>query len=152
MEAPVHAFPNPGMSCFAPLHRRDLPGYLAAELGPYLVEYRVAEKWDAGLQGGSGILIHRFAYGLNYSVVMGPPAAEELAAVSSPALWSATHPQKVGEPFQVGDESKIFDTVYCCEVLAIDDAAHTATIRLSYRPAAEIPGPHERPFEIGPIR
>jgi hypothetical protein len=34
-----------------PLHRRDLSGYLAAELGPYLVEFRVAERWDAGLQG-----------------------------------------------------------------------------------------------------
>jgi hypothetical protein len=128
-----------------PLHRHDLVGYLAAELGPYLIEYRVGERWDAGLQGGSGILVHRFADWDNHSYVMGPPAAEELV---SPF---AAHPQKVGETFQVGDESKIFDTVYRCEVLAINDAAHTATIRLSYRPAAEQPPPHQRPFEIGPI-
>jgi hypothetical protein len=126
-----------------PLHRRDLDGYLAAELGHYLVEYRVAEKWDAGLQGGSGILVHRFDEGDARSYVMGPPASEELAA-----LFSA-HPQKVGETFQVGDESKIFDSVYRCEVLAINDAAHTATIRLSYRPGAEQPGPHQRPFGLG---
>jgi hypothetical protein len=126
-----------------PLHRHDLVGYLAAELGPYLVEYRVAEKWDAGLQGGSGILVHRFADWENRSYIMGPPAAEELV---SPY---AAHPQKVGETFQVGDESKIFDSVYRCEVLAINDAAHTATIRLSYRPAAEPPGPRQRPFELG---
>jgi hypothetical protein len=128
-----------------PLHRRDLVGYLAAELGPYLVEYRVAERWDAGLQGGSGILVHRFVDWDNRSYVVGPPAAEELVSLF------AAHPQKVGETFQVGDEGKIFDTVYRCEVLAINDAAHTATIRLSYRPAAEQPGPHQRPFEVGPI-
>jgi hypothetical protein len=128
-----------------PLHRRDLRGYLAAELGPYLVEYRSAEKWDAELQGGSGILIHRFSTWDNRSYVMGSPAA---VVTSSPF---AAHPQKVGETFQVGDESKIFDTVYRCEVLSINDGAHAATIRLSYRPAAERPGPHQRPFEIGPI-
>jgi hypothetical protein len=128
-----------------PLHRHDLVGYLAAELGPYLVEYRVAERWDAGLQGGSGILVHRFGDLDNHSYVMGPPAAEEL--VSS----VGAHPQKVGETFQVGNESKVFDTVYRCEVLAINDAAHTATIRLSYRPAAEQPGPRQLPFQVGPI-
>ena len=126
-----------------PLHRRDLNGYLAAELGPYLVEYRLAERWDAGLQGGSGILVHRFAGWENCSYVMGPPAAEELI---SPF---AAHPQKRGETFQVGDQSNIFDTVYACEVLAINDAAQTATIRLSYRPAVEQPGPHQRPFQVG---
>jgi hypothetical protein len=126
-----------------PLHRRDLRGYLAAELGPYLVEYRAAEKWDAGLQGGSGILVHRFDKWENRSYVMGSPAAEELTS------RFAAHPQKVGETFQVGEESKIFDTVYRCEVLSINDGAHTATVRLSYRPAPERPGPHQRPFEIG---
>lgn len=126
-----------------PLHRRDLGGYLAAELGPYLVEYRVAEKWDAGLQGGGGVLVHRFSD--NQSYVMGPPAALELAAIF------AAHPQKVGESFQVGDNQHQFKPLYRCEVLAIDDAAHTATVRLSYHAAAEIPGPHQRPFEIGPI-
>jgi hypothetical protein len=128
-----------------PLHRHDLVGYLAAELGPYLVEYRVAERWDAGLQGGSAILVHRFGDLDNHSYVMGGPAAEELV---SPL---GAHPQKVGETFQVGDESKMFDTVYRCEVLAINDAAHAATIRLSYRPAAEQPGPHQWPFQVGPM-
>jgi hypothetical protein len=30
-----------------PLHRRDLPGFLAAELGDYLIEYRPNQRWDA---------------------------------------------------------------------------------------------------------
>jgi hypothetical protein len=126
-----------------PLHRRDLAGYLAAELGPYLIEFRVAERWDAGLQGGGGILVHRFADNISY--VMGPPAAAELV---SPFV---AHPQKVGESFQVGDDAHRFTPFYRCEVIAIDNAAHTATVRLSYRPAVKPLPPHQRPFEIGPI-
>lgn len=51
-----------------PLHRRDLPGYLAAELPPlndtlgfprYLVEYRKSENWDIGIPR-SCILVHRY--------------------------------------------------------------------------------------------
>jgi hypothetical protein len=128
-----------------PLHRRDLGGYLAAELGPYLVEYRSADRWDAGLQGGSGILIHRFNTSDNCSYVMGSPAA---VVATSPFGAS---PQKVGETFQVGDENRIFDTVYRCEIVSIDNTAQTATIRLAYRPAAVRPGPQQRPFEIGII-
>jgi hypothetical protein len=128
-----------------PLHRHDLLGYLAANLGPYLVEYRLAERWDAGMEGGSGILVHRFEDFSNRSYVMGPPASEELASLFS------SHPQKVGETFQVGDESNLFSTVYRCEVISINDATQTATVRLTYRAAAEIPPPHQRPFQVGPI-
>lgn len=32
-----------------PLHRRDLPGHLAAQVGTYLLEFRMNEKWDAGV-------------------------------------------------------------------------------------------------------
>jgi hypothetical protein len=51
-----------------PLHRKDLPGFLAAELPPmndtdgyprYLVEYRKKENWDNGIPR-SCILVHRF--------------------------------------------------------------------------------------------
>jgi hypothetical protein len=128
-----------------PLHRRDLTGYLAAELGPFLVEYRAVEKWDAGLRGGSGILVHRFDDVEDRSYLMGPPAIEELTSIGG------AHPQKVGETFQKGDDSDIFDALYRCQVLAINDAAQTATIRLSYRPATEQPGPNQRPFQVGPI-
>jgi hypothetical protein len=91
------------------------------------------------LQGGSGILVHRFDEIDNRSYVMGPPASEELAAPFG------AHPQKIGEVFQVGDEKHTFEDVYRCEVIAINDAAHTATVRLRYRPAAPIPLPHQWP-------
>ena len=42
-----------------PLHRRDLPGFLAARLGKFLVEFRIKEGWDAGLDRAA-VLIHRF--------------------------------------------------------------------------------------------
>ncbi len=51
-----------------PLHRKDLPGFLAAELPPlndthgfprYLVEYRKKENWDNGIPS-SCISVHRF--------------------------------------------------------------------------------------------
>ncbi len=51
-----------------PLHRRDLNGFLAAELPPmndtggfprYLVEYRKKENWDNGIPQ-SCVLVHRF--------------------------------------------------------------------------------------------
>jgi hypothetical protein len=76
---------------------------------------------------------------------MGSPAAVELVSPFG------AHPQKVGESFQVGDAAHQFIPLYRCEVIAIDNAAHTATVRLSYRAAAKPPGPHQRPLEIGPI-
>jgi hypothetical protein len=43
-----------------PLHRRDLPGQLAADLcGDYLVEYRKKERWDASINR-SAVFVHRF--------------------------------------------------------------------------------------------
>jgi hypothetical protein len=48
-----------------PLHRRDLPGHLGAQLpgiggdSPYLIEYRVPDAWDASIPEAV-ILVHRF--------------------------------------------------------------------------------------------
>lgn len=86
-----------------------------------------------------------FARVLTPTDVMGSPAAVELISPFG------AHPQKVGESFQVGDDKNQFKPLYRCEVLAIDNAARTATVRLTYRAAAEIPGPNQRPFDIGVI-
>jgi hypothetical protein len=50
-----------------PLHRRDLPGYLAARLGKYLVEFRSKESWDAEITRAA-VLIHRFEDNHSYIV------------------------------------------------------------------------------------
>ncbi len=48
-----------------PHHRRDLPGFLVAKVGPYYVELHVAEGFDAGIMNPSNpfdavVLVHRF--------------------------------------------------------------------------------------------
>jgi len=40
-----------------PLHRRDLPGFLAARFGPYYIEFRDQSRWDTGL--GSPVAAER---------------------------------------------------------------------------------------------
>ncbi len=50
-----------------PLHRRDLPGYLAARIGEYIVEFRSKEKWDAEIPRPA-VLIHRFHSNHSYIV------------------------------------------------------------------------------------
>ena len=50
-----------------PLHWRELPGFLAAEIGPYIVEFRVPERWDEAI-GEPVVLVHRFADNHSYLV------------------------------------------------------------------------------------
>lgn len=48
-----------------PLHRRDLPGYLAARIGDVYLEYREPRVWDGGLSEAV-VLAHRFQDGHSY--------------------------------------------------------------------------------------
>ena len=48
-----------------PLHRRDLPGFLAVEVSGVLVEYRAKERWDAAIPDPV-VLVHRFADNHSY--------------------------------------------------------------------------------------
>jgi hypothetical protein len=48
-----------------PLHRPDLPGYLCARVGDLFIEFRVNERWDAGI-GDSMVLIHDYFDGHSY--------------------------------------------------------------------------------------
>jgi hypothetical protein len=106
-----------------PLHRRDLPGFLAAELGmvqngfpSYLIEYRKKEGWDSGLpassisvrryEGSDGQLLGGHSY-----LMTGANGKTELGA---------------GDQFQNGG--------FRMTVLSIDDATSTATVRLGYYP------------------
>ena len=101
-----------------PLHRHDLPGFLAAEIGGYLVEYRPAHRWDAAFHR-SAVFIHRFED--NHSYVM--PAADgrfDLVAESF---------------FERGNAIDPFNNYIRVEVLAIDDCNLTATLSLRHRKA-----------------
>jgi hypothetical protein len=107
-----------------PLHRHDLPGTLAAELGPYLVEFRVPEKWDAAIPKAC-ILVHSFAGNRSY-------------------LQSGTEGQQDlgdGDRFTSGNPEFPLSPYYEVEVQSIDEAHETATIRLQYRPAVRFHEP-----------
>jgi hypothetical protein len=116
-----------------PLHRTDLPGFLAAELPPilgggvpmYLVEYRKKENWDNGIPR-SCVLVHRFEgpmkrfLGTHSYVMQGNNGQSDLV---------------VGDSFG--------STYYGPQlfVLNIDDNSSTATIGLRSYPAPHPPRP-----------
>jgi hypothetical protein len=99
-----------------PLHRRDLPGYLAARLGDYIVEFRNKDRWDAAIPR-SAVLIHRFEDNHSY-------------------LMSANNGQQdlvTGSTF--GDDpasNRLFATVTRLEVVEINEMGQFATIRLEH--------------------
>lgn len=56
----VYRFPATGSShiTLRPLHRRDLPGYLAARVGETWIEFRMNELWDSAIERPV-MLLHR---------------------------------------------------------------------------------------------
>ncbi|HMK18050.1 MAG TPA: hypothetical protein VK492_07625 [Chitinophagaceae bacterium] len=108
-----------------PLHRTDLPGYLAAEVPPvnstdgfpaYLVEYRKKERWDIGFPS-SCVLIHSYQGHINQQLgghtylMNGTNGQTNLLAGDSfaPTLFGGSH----------------------VHVIDIDDANSTATILIT---------------------
>jgi hypothetical protein len=112
-----------------PLHRRDLSGYLAAELpgigtdSAYLVELRVPRDWDLGIPAAA-VLVHRFEGPIGqflgtHSYVM--PGTGGQFALSA------------GGHFEVGKGP--FSHV---KVLSIDGANDTATVELCHSVSAKL--------------
>ena len=114
-----------------PLHRPDLPGFLAAQLGPYLAELRVPERWDGAI-GDATVLVHRFED--NHSYLMTGSAGQQ-------ALTA-------GSVFEVGRLDWIYAPYTRLDVIAIDVHAETATLHLSHRTASPRP---RVPEEVGLI-
>lgn len=112
-----------------PLHRRDLPGYLGAELpgigtdSSYLVEFRVRDGWDTNIPEPV-VLVHRFVGPIGqflgtYSYLMqGSRGQAGLAA---------------RESFEAGNGPWV--TV---AVQSIDEASGTAQVQLCYSQARRI--------------
>jgi len=104
-----------------PLVRRDLPGFLAAELpGGYLVEFRVPDRWDASIPRAA-VLVHRFESGHSY------------------LMWSNSGSRDliVGDSFGDADPADVPPSIFSdfdrVEVIAIDSAAQKATLRIRHR-------------------
>lgn len=110
-----------------PLHRRELPGFLGAELpgsassGPLIVEFRDRDRWDAGIDEPI-VLVHRFE--ANRSYVMHDAAGRD----------SLTK----GQALQYGQANGLSQAFGRVDVLAIDVQNRTARVRLQHRAAVGI--------------
>jgi hypothetical protein len=108
-----------------PLHRRDLPGLLAAELPPsgtgLTVEFRSRDGWDGG-NPVAGVFFHSFSGGQSY-----------LTGLSTTTASYVFVKGDIYDPYS----NNPFISQITAEVLDIDEAAQIATIRLTAR-AAEI--------------
>jgi hypothetical protein len=117
-----------------PLHRTDLPGFLAAQIGDYLVEFRVPQRWDAAIPRAA-VLVHRFEN--NHSYLM--PA------------YSGSEDIVEGDKFALGDPNFPILGYYAAEVVNIDTGSQIATVRLHQRPAHPIPVPPLRGEVFGGV-
>jgi hypothetical protein len=107
-----------------PLARPDLPGYVAAKIGEYYVEFRIREGWDASPNINPSILVHTFddnGFPDNHSYLM-PGISGQLALLK-------------GDRFKSPSGAPILTTI---EVDDIDPTGHSATIRAS-RVSHEMP-------------
>ena len=108
-----------------PLHRRDLPGLLAAELpGGFLAEFRVQERWDAGIPRPA-VLVHRFDENRSY-LMPGVGGTSDLTE---------------GDKFERGSQVIPWVGFTSLEVLDIDAGARTARLRVQHVPRQR--QPHE---------
>jgi hypothetical protein len=104
-----------------PLQRLDLAGSLAAELGPYLVEFRIKEGWDAAIPR-SCVLVHRFEENHSY-VMQGHNGSYDLVEGDSFEASVVAAPERTA-----------------VEVIEIDEKRRVARVRLVHRPAASREG------------
>ncbi len=105
-----------------PLHRLDMPGFLAAQIGQYLVEFRVPERWDAAIPRAC-VLVHRFQD--NHSYLM--PA------------YDGSQDLVEGDKFAVGDRNFPLLGYHAVEVESIDPQTQTATLRVHQHARRELP-------------
>ncbi|MCO4291565.1 hypothetical protein NF867_01640 [Solitalea sp. MAHUQ-68] len=102
-----------------PLHSHELSGHLAAQIGEYLIEFRIPERWDAAIPRPC-ILVHRF--NSNHSYLM--PA------------HSGSQDIVAGDKFQEGIPDLSIFGYKLVEVVQIDVASKTAIIRLRQHPSS----------------
>jgi hypothetical protein len=104
-----------------PLHRLDLPGYLAAQVGNYYIEYRPRVGWDSGLPEPF-VFVHTRENDTSYLV-------KELRS---------------DQGLSIGDPRGILDDYFSLTVDSIDDSALTATVTIDARSAwRPVAGPAE---------
>ncbi len=130
---PTRVFTATGSAFFKlrPLHRRDLSGWLAAELQvhgqTYSIEYRAKEAWDAAIPAHC-VLVHR----RGTHPGDGRPCSEIF--VAQPALVTGPRADlREGESFEDGDKLNISSEYVSITVQSIDARNHEATVSVVVR-------------------
>jgi hypothetical protein len=108
-----------------PHARRDLSGYLAAELMGFLIEFRVNEGWDSGIPRPA-VLVHRFD-GVRSYLMHGNSGSPDLIAGDS-----------FGDPDPGPELPSPFSDFKRVDVLSIDAPTQQATIRLRCHRAIQL--------------
>jgi hypothetical protein len=103
--------------------RRDLPGFLAADLlGEFLVEFRVPQGWDGGIPRPA-VLVHRFEDGHSYLMHSNSGSLDLVAGDS------------FGDADPGSSPISPFSTFRRVDVLSIDAPGEEATLRIRcYKP------------------
>jgi hypothetical protein len=113
-----------------PLHRRDLPGYLAARLGEYFIEFRAKDRWDAAIPRPA-VLLHRFEYNHSYLV----PANDGEQDLVENSAFGVDSPGATASPL-VAFTRAAFTFV---QIIEINAGAQYAKIRLRHVVGRSIP-------------
>ncbi|OBA94557.1 hypothetical protein A5666_19265 [Mycolicibacterium fortuitum] len=105
-----------------PLHARELPGYLALEVGDFIIEYRDRSGWDSAVPEPV-VLVHSFVD--NHSVLQ--PSHRGSYGLTAGDVWSPWPDTRDLPYFQV-------------HVDAIDEASRTATLSFSGHAGRDLQG------------
>lgn len=109
-----------------PLHHPDLPGFLAARLRKFLIEFRIKEGWDAALDRAA-VLIHSFDDNRSY-LMSANNGDQDLVAGS---VFGTTDTKS--------SKDAIFTGATGVEVVEINANERYAKVRLVHRRAFEEP-------------
>ena len=115
-----------------PLHRRDLPGFLAIKVQTIYAEFRAKNRWDAAIPKPAVFLHHHGVH---------PESARPCSYLVSTinALGGRTSAFGVGDSWEKGSESNVFDEFIKLTVLRIDPAAEEADVEVRFRAALPPP-------------
>jgi hypothetical protein len=136
---PARVFIGSGSSTFRlrPLHRRDLPGWLAAKLtiGPETIylEFRVADGWDSSIPRAC-VLAHR----RSTHPGDGHPCSELLLTLKDDPVVAPRPDLRQGDSLERGDATDPFGFYARVQVSQIDIANQEATISVYVRHRRQI--------------
>lgn len=124
-----------GAVTLRPLHRPDLPGYLAARTGSVFAEFRTRERWDNAMSQAA-VFIHH----------VGPhPVDGRLCSYLSPgrnAAGTSVQALQVGDVWQRGAELDLYSDFFKITVTRIDPTLREADLDVHLRPARPLPMEH----------